>query len=187
MSERRSDVTRAGILQAARARFAAHGYRGATIRAIAGDAGVDPAMVMRYYGNKADLFAVALDVDLRLPDLTAVSRSRLGETLVNHFLRRWEGESEDEILLMLLRSAVSDDAAAERMRTIFREQLMPAIAPVLDNPGEAQQRAGLIATQMLGLALCRHLLKLPPVAEFRRDELITHVGTTIQRYLRHSW
>ncbi|MGH3648749.1 MAG: TetR family transcriptional regulator [Micromonosporaceae bacterium] len=184
MTVRRSDATRADILRAARARFSRHGYQGATIRKIAADAGIDPAMVMRYYGNKADLFAAALDADLRLPDLTAVPRSRLGETLVRHFLHRWEGDPDDDVLLMLLRSAAVDDAAAERMREMFRRQLLPALLPVLDDPGEAPRRAGLIASQMLGLALCRHLLRLPPVATATPEQLVATVGGTIQRYLQ---
>ena len=69
---RRSDATRAAILEAARERFAADGYERATIRAIARDAGIDPSMVMRYYGNKEGLFAAASEFDLRLPALGAV-------------------------------------------------------------------------------------------------------------------
>ncbi|HEY3086690.1 MAG TPA: TetR family transcriptional regulator, partial [Jatrophihabitantaceae bacterium] len=62
---RRSDVTRAEILHAAQTRFATDGYQRATIRAIAADAAIDPSMVMRYYGSKAQLFAAAVDIDLR--------------------------------------------------------------------------------------------------------------------------
>ena len=76
---RRSDATRAEILRAAQVRFAVDGYQKATIRAIAADAGIDPSMVMRYYGNKATLFAAAVDVDLQLPDLTAIPKRRLGD------------------------------------------------------------------------------------------------------------
>ncbi|WP_369028272.1 TetR/AcrR family transcriptional regulator, partial [Nocardia farcinica] len=78
---RSSEETKAVILAAARERFAADGYDRATIRAIAGDAGIDPAMVMRYFGNKERLFAAAAEFDLELPDLTAVPREQIGETL----------------------------------------------------------------------------------------------------------
>ncbi|RZS38856.1 TetR family transcriptional regulator [Herbihabitans rhizosphaerae] len=180
----RSAATRAAILDAAKAHFAVHGYKGATIRAIAADARIDPSMVMRYYGNKADLFTAAVDVDLRLPDFTKVPRSRLGERLVAHFLERWEGESGGDLLVLLPRAVAVDDVAAETMRTIFKRQLVPAISPVIDREIEAPRRAGLIATQMLGLALCRHVLRLPPVAELDHDELVRLIGPTIQRYLR---
>src|SRR5581483_7764256 len=150
---RRSDATRAAILTAARERFAADGYERATIRAIAADAGIDPAMVMRYYGSKDKLFAAAAEFDLRLPDLTTLPRSRVGAALVGHFLDRWEG---DETMLALLRAAVTNETAAERMRAIFATQLGPAAVRLGLTPAQARLRAGLVATQMLGLALCRY-------------------------------
>src|SRR5213592_3788115 len=96
---RRSDATRAAILDAARERFAKDGYERATIRAIAADAGIDPAMVMRYYGSKEKLFAAAAEFDLRLPDLAAVPRGTVGSVLVGHFLDRWESDDSLQALL----------------------------------------------------------------------------------------
>jgi AcrR family transcriptional regulator len=180
---RDSAATRAAILRAAQARFAADGYQRATIRAIATDAGIDPSMVMRYYGSKAELFATAVDIDLRLPDLTAIPRRQLGTTLVAHFLSRWEGSPDSDALLLLLRSAATDPAAADRLRGIFRGQLAPAVRRLVDNPAEASERAGLVATQMLGLALCRAILRLPPVANLDAGALAARIGPTIQRYL----
>jgi len=89
---------------------------------------------MRYYGIKAKLFAAAVDIDLHLPDLTAMPKRRLGQNLVAHFLRRWEGDPADDALLMLLPSAATDDLAAERMRTIFRDQLTPALLGLVGDP-----------------------------------------------------
>src|SRR5437764_15431836 len=106
---RRSDATRAGILAAARGRFATDGYEKATIRAIAADAGIDPSMVMRYYGSKDGLFAAAVDIDLGLPDLGAASPGAAGELLIRRFLTIWEQPPGNELLLTLLRSAVTDD------------------------------------------------------------------------------
>jgi AcrR family transcriptional regulator len=180
---RRSDATRAAILAAARERFAADGYERATIRAIAADAGVDPAMVMRYYGNKAKLFAAAADFDLRVPDLTGVPHAQLGAAMVRHFLQRWDG---DETLMALLRAGVTNEAAAERMRHIFTGQLTPRIAAVCPYPDEARTRAGLVATQMLGLALCRYVLRLPPVVHLSADEVVAWLGPTVERYVTGS-
>jgi AcrR family transcriptional regulator len=180
---RRSEATRAEILRAAQARFAADGYQKATIRAIAADANIDPSMVMRYYGNKAKLFAAAVDLDLRLPDLTAIPKRRLGATLVAHFLQRWEGDPANDALLMLLRSAATDESAAERLRAIFKGQLAPTVRKLVGDPAEAAERAGLIATQMLGLALCRKILRIPPVAALPPATVVARIGPTIQRYL----
>jgi len=177
---RRSDATREAILTAARERFAADGYERATIRAIAADARIDPAMVMRYYGNKEKLFAAAADFDLRLPDLSAIPRAKLGATVVGHFLSRWEG---DETLLALLRAALTNDAAADRMRDIFATQLGPAVVRLGIPPAQARTRAGLVATQLLGLGLCRYALRLPPVVAMPAEDLAAWLGPTVQRYL----
>ncbi|MFF0607106.1 TetR family transcriptional regulator [Nocardia tengchongensis] len=179
---RRSDATRAAILEAARRRFAEDGYRKATIRAIAADAGIDPSMVMRYYGNKDGLFDAALDVDLALPDLGAADPDSVGGLLAARFLELWEQPPTSEILLTLMRSALTDEAVAERTRRIFAQQLMPAVLRFGD-PADAPHRAGLIASQILGLALCRYVLRLPPVVALTQEEIVAEVGPTVQRYL----
>lgn len=183
---RRSDATRERILGAAQARFAADGYDRATLRAIAADAGIDPAMVIRYFGSKAELFAEASRIDLRLPDLSTTPRRRLGQVLVAHFLERWEGDPADDALLLLLRSAATDDSAAERLRDIFARQLVPAVLQVTGDEAEAARRAGLVATQMLGLALCRHIIGLPPVATMPSEVVVATLGPTVQRYLTQA-
>jgi AcrR family transcriptional regulator len=177
---RRSDATRAAILAAARERFATDGYERATIRAIAADADIDPAMVMRYFGNKEKLFAAAADFDLRMPDLTAVPRDEVGRVLASHFLDRWDG---DETLVALLRAAATNEAAAQRMREIFADQVAPAIVTLCGDPAQAAVRAGLVASQALGLALCRYVLQLPPVVAIDRAELVAWLAPTLQRYL----
>lgn len=168
--EKRSDRTKATILRAARDRLAAHGYERTTIRAVAADAGIDPSMVMRYFGNKALLFDAALDVDLRLPDLTGVPVENLPRQLVRHFLTRWEGDPADDALLVLLRSAVTNEHAAARMRDVFAGQVGPALAAVL-GPELAARRAGLLSAQLLGLALTRYLLRLPAVTALSAQQI----------------
>lgn len=179
----RSDQTRAAILAAARRRFGAEGYERATIRAIAADAGIDPSMVMRYYGSKDGLFAAAADIDLNLPDLRAVPRDRVGGILVRHFVQRWEGGLADEVLIVLFRSAVTNESAAERLRAVFGGQVARALAGVVDDPAEAPVRAALVSTQLLGVALCRYILRLPPVLALDAASLVAHVSPTVQRYL----
>jgi AcrR family transcriptional regulator len=175
---RSSAETKAVILAAARERFAQSGFERATIRAIAADANIDPSMVMRYFGNKNQLFAAAADFDLALPDLSDVDRAQVGPRMVSHFVNRWE---RDEALIVLLRSSTTNAEAAQRMREIFTTQLLPVIAKI--NPNAPERRAALVATQVLGLALCRYVLRLPPVVAMSRDEVVGWLGPTIQRYL----
>ena len=177
---RRSDATRAAIRNAARERFAADGYERATIRAIASDAAIDPSMVIRYFSSKEKLFAAAAEFDLQLPEPSSIPRAEAGWVLVGHFLDRWEG---DDTLLALLRTAVTHAAAAERMRAVFADQLAPLLAQLCPDPAQAPTRAGLVATQMLGLALCRYVLRLPPVVELDRDAIRAWLGPTVHRYV----
>ncbi|MCX5140999.1 MULTISPECIES: TetR/AcrR family transcriptional regulator [unclassified Streptomyces] len=179
-THRRSDATKAAILEAARERFAADGYERATIRSIARDANIDPSMVMRYYGNKEGLFAAASVIDLRMPELGAVSGRHIGAVLVGHFLDRWE---RDDVLTALLRVGATNEAGAGRMRAVFAEQLGPVAAAVCPCPAEAPRRAALVTSQLLGMALARYVLRIEPAVSMDRDELIAWLAPVIQRYL----
>ncbi|WP_006241452.1 TetR family transcriptional regulator [Mycolicibacterium tusciae] len=175
---RSSEQTKAVILAAAREQFAKSGFERATIRAIAADANIDPSMVMRYFGSKDQLFAAAADLDLQLPDLSDVDRDQVGTALVDHFMNRWE---RDEVLIVLLRASATNAEAAQRMRSMFASQLLPVIVKI--NPDAPERRAALIATQTLGLALCRYVLQLPPIVTMPHDEAVAWLGPTVQRYL----
>jgi AcrR family transcriptional regulator len=169
-SAKRSDRTKTAILRATRQRLAAHGYDRTTIRAVAADAGIDPSMVMRYFGSKAQLFDAALDIDLRLPDLSAVSPDELPRMLVRLFLDRWESDPTGDALLVLLRSAVTNEHAAAQVRQIFATQVAPALTVAMGQDLAARV-AGLIAAQLLGLGLTRYLLRLPAVTALTPDEI----------------
>ncbi|WP_028802675.1 TetR family transcriptional regulator [Streptomyces sp. 142MFCol3.1] len=177
---RRSDATRTAILDAARARFAADGYERATIRAIARDARIDPSMVMRYYGSKDGLFAAVLDVDLRLPDPAGFDPRDVGRVLVSHFLDMWE---ENGVLTAILRVGVTNQAGAERLQGIFKDQLTPVARRACPDPEQAPARAALCASQLLGLALTRYVLRIGPAVALSRAEIVAWLGPTVQRYL----
>jgi AcrR family transcriptional regulator len=175
---RKSDRTRAAILDAAQKLFAQHGHGRTTVRDIAAKASIDPALVIRYFGSKDELFVRAAAFDLRMPDLSKVKRSQIGDTLIRRFLELGEGFTG---MTVLLRSAASNDYAASRVRELFAAKVLPAFARV-GSRADAAERAGLVASQLLGLALCRYILKIPPVAEMSAEEIVKHIGPTIQRY-----
>jgi AcrR family transcriptional regulator len=178
----KSDRTRQAIEAAARKLFSANGFDRTTVRDIAAEAGIDPALVIRYFGSKDELFALVAQFDLKLPDLSAVDPAVMGETLVRHYIRVWEGEIGPQGLPVLLRSAASNDKAAGHMREIFRTQVLPAVARVTGR-AEAPERAALVASQLLGMALCRYILKMPPLVAMPHEALIVEVGRAIQGYL----
>ncbi|GAA1357468.1 TetR family transcriptional regulator [Streptomyces beijiangensis] len=177
---RSSEVTKGVILAAARERFAADGYERATIRSIARDAEIDPSMVMRYFGNKEGLFVAASAFELRLPELGALPGKHIGAVLVSHFLDRWE---QDEVLTALLRVGVTNAAGAERMQEILRQQIGPVAAGVCPYPEQAPQRALLVTTQILGMAMARYVLRIPAAVAMDRDEVVAWLAPTVQRYL----
>ena len=178
----RSRAAREAILAAARRRFTSEGYDRTTIRMVAADAGLDPSMVMRYYGSKEGLFSAALGVDLRLPDPADVPRGELGAMLARHFVKVWEGDPADETVLILLRSAISHAAAADRIREMFAGQVVPMVRRATGDAPDAEVRAGLISTHLLGTALTRYILRLPPVAGLDADTLVAVLGPVLQHF-----
>lgn len=178
----KSQRTKAAILKAAQELFADQGYERATVRDIAARAAIDPAMVIRYFGSKEALFARATAFDLRLPNLAVIARRDLGRTLVAHFLEVWEGSLANGSLISLLRAAASNEDAAGAVRAIFGGQVVPMLAQVVP-PAELPLRAGLVATQIMGLAVTRYVLKVPPVVAMDRAQIVRLLGPTMQRYV----
>jgi len=179
---KKSERTKSAILAAARAAFTEKGYENTTIRAIAAAAEVDPALVIRYFGSKEELFAVAADFKLSAGFPVQVDPAEIGRTLADNYLRLWEGDQQEQGLPLLLRSAASSEQAAARIREIFEKQTVPLIAAISGKAG-ASERAALVVSQTLGMALCRYILKIPPLANMPRKKLVEAIGKTLQRYM----
>jgi AcrR family transcriptional regulator len=185
--------TREAILDSARRQFAEHGYDGATIRAIAAGAGVDPALVHHFYGSKERLFAAAMQlpvvpsemISAALADPSRRADVSLGMHLVASALALWENEELRGPFLALLRSAVTSEQATAMLREFLTEAILTPVAAVMRDadPVSAPFRASLIASQVLGLAFSRYVLRLGPIARASGDELVAAIGPNIDRYL----
>lgn len=186
--------TRAAIGEAARAQFAARGYDGATIRGIAAAANVDPALVHHYYGSKEALFAAAMRMRV-LPSevMTAAlaghqDQGDTGARMVKAALTLWESDDVKDTFLGLLRSAVTSEGAAAMLRDFVADSVLGTMVRVTGlaeraSPAEAGYRAAMVATQMLGLAMTRFVLRLPAVTAASVDELAATIGPSVERYL----
>jgi AcrR family transcriptional regulator len=180
-----SGGTREKIVAAARSHFSEAGFEGATIRGIAAAAAVDPALVHHYFGTKEGVFMAAVNFPVDpsefLPRLLAPGLKGLGERLVHFFLETWDSP-DGSPMLGLLKSVVSNEAAAALLRDfVSREVLGPlAVAIKLDQP---QLRASLAASQLIGLAMLRYVVKLEPLASASQDEVAGWLGPSVQRYL----
>lgn len=170
------------ILEAARTLFAERGYERTTIRGIGAHAGVDPALVVHYFGNKDSLFAKAVRVGLEVPDLRQMEGYSAGACLVSYFLDAMEKGGTGTRLIALLRACVSQESAMQTLQTIIQRRLQNVLAELLP-ADEIGLRSGLIATQMVGLAMTRYILKIPSVAGLPKDEVIQRLGPVIQHHL----
>ena len=177
--------TRERILGAARTQFGREGYDKATLREIAAGAGVDPALIPHYFGSKEGVFLAAVefpvDPSLFIPRLLEPGVEGLGERLVTFFLETWDSPAGSS-LLALIRSVVSSDLAAELLREFVTREVLGrlAVAIQLDQP---QLRASLVATQLVGLAMLRYVIKVEALKSASREELAGWIGPSIQRYL----
>jgi AcrR family transcriptional regulator len=175
---RDGEVTRSTILATARSQFGKHGFERTTIRSIASAAGVDPALVMHYFGSKAELFAAASRFDITFPDLSDVAPDRVVDVLLPMFVGVW---GPDGPFLPLLRAAATNAAAADALLEVFVERVAPALAAVVSD--RAADRAALVGSQLLGLAVARYVLRIPSLAAMDDASLIEWLRPVISHYL----
>ena len=175
--------TREAILSAARELFGARGYDGATIRAIAGQAGVDPALVHHFYGSKENVFVAAMRVPFNpadvLPDVLDGPREEIAERLLRFFLGVWNDPDSRAAFLGLIRSGMTNEAAAAMVRQFLRQALVARATGVL---GISPLRAEAAMSHLIGMMMMRYVLRLEPLASADEDELVSTVAPSIQRY-----
>ena len=140
-------------------------------------------MVIRYFGDKRGLFTAATTVDVEVPDLSVLPEEQRGRAVVEHFLRIWDDGASSDLLSVLLRSAMTDPVARDRVVEIVEAHMLPMVTAVVSDEDEAPTRTGLIAGQVLGLALSRKVLELPLTTDIPAQVLVNSVGATIQQYL----
>lgn len=197
--------TRQAILSSARSCFADHGYDGATIRAIAAGAGVDPALVHHFYGSKEALFAAAMQLPVVPSEVLAAALAGTGasagscagagagssagagtgELVIRAALGMWESADLRDTFLGLLRSALTSEQAAAMLREFLADAILGPVALLAEgtDPADAEYRAAMVASQVVGLALTRYVLAFGPVATASADDLAATMGPTLDRYL----
>ena len=183
-------TTRDAILAAARERFSEQGYDRVRMRDVAADAGVDVALVTYHFGSKDGLFEAALEMPRPMAALMAdVLEHGEIDDFAERFLRRvlevWDDERTGGPLVGLVRSAMSHPPAAEQLRAFVQAELLGRVAARLDLP-DANQRAALFGSQLIGLMLYRHVLHVEPVASMDREELVQRAAPALQRHLTGS-
>ena len=181
--------TRTAVLTAAKRAFGAQGYGATSVRAVAREAGVDPSLVLHFFGSKDGLFEAALELPFDPSGLVPVLLAggpveELGERVVRTFVGTWDALPGQGPMLAMLRSAVSHEDSAERLRSLLlRVMFRPVARGAGAADGEVDARAALLASQVVGLAFARYVLQLEPLASASADELVPLLAPTLQRYL----
>lgn len=179
-------TSRKEILAAARKLFSERGYQEATMRAIAAEAGVDAALVVHFFDNKATLLAEAIewpfDPEVEMPKLLVDGKHQAGEHLVRLFVRTWDDEGSRNPILILLRAATIEPQAAEMLREFMRRRLYRPLMERL-RADEPELRSDLVLSQLLGLGLIRYILYLEPLASASPDQVVEWIAPAVQRYL----
>jgi AcrR family transcriptional regulator len=181
-----SSGTRDAILDSARRIFGEVGYNATSIRRVAQDAGVDPALVHHYFGAKEQLFVAAMALPVNPADLVAPlllgDRDRIGERVMRTFLSVWDSEPMRAPMLAMIRSAVQHDQAAAMLRDFIESVIVARVVGALEVEN-IEWRASLVATQVLGLAIGRYIVKVEPLASADPEDVIAAIAPTVQRYI----
>lgn len=182
-----SPDTRSEIVEAARKVFGELGYDRATLRGIAREAGVDPSLIYHYFAAKDELFAASIHLPIppaeTLRGVFEADSDDVGRGLAETFFSVWEQEEARAALLGILRSAMGgEDRAVEAFRQFLTTALLDQISPLIAGE-DARLRALLMASQLVGVAMTRYVMKLEPIASTSVDDIIEMVAPRIQSYV----
>jgi len=179
-------VSRDAVLAAAKKRFAMEGFEKTTLRAIADDARVDPSMVLYLFGSKAELFRESLRLIID-PDVLVAALLEgdgdIGTRMARAYLGIWENPDTGTTMVAMLQSATSNPDAHEAFRGFIQNYVLTALSTALGGGEDAPLRAMLAATNLVGTAILRYIMQVPPLAALSVDDVVRLVAPTITRYL----
>ena len=182
-------VSRDAVLRAAKQRFAVEGYEKTTLRSIANDAHVDPSMVLYLFGSKAELFRESLrliiDPELLVAAL-ADGEGDIGTRMVRTYVGIWEHPDTAASMVAMLQSATSNSDAHEAFRAFMQSYVLTAVSGALGGGEQARLRAMLAATNLVGTAILRYVMPVPPLAALPTDDVVKLIAPSVTRYLTAS-
>jgi AcrR family transcriptional regulator len=178
--------TRDAIIEAARKQFSEKGYQGTTLRNVGAAAGVDPRLILHYFGSKQQLFVQSLelpiDPEMVLERLFAPGPGTIGERAAETIVAVLEDKTSRRVMVSVIRAAASEPEAAELIREMLTTSFL---LPVAERVGGSnpQLRATLAASQIVGLGMARHVVGLAPLAGASREQLVRAVAPVFDHYL----
>jgi AcrR family transcriptional regulator len=171
---------------AARRRFAEHGYDRTTLRAVAREAEVDPALVAHFFGSKQRLFLSVVELPFDpaqvMPAILAGDRREVGLRFARFVVGLLESPESRSRVVGIVRAAASEPAAARVVREVLTGRILGPLAAALGT-GDSELRAALVGSQVVGLVMARYVVGVEPLAALEQEELVDAVAPTFQRYL----
>ncbi|WP_313955651.1 TetR family transcriptional regulator [Paenarthrobacter nicotinovorans] len=174
-------------MAAARSLFAEQGFDATSLRQVAREAGVDPAMVHHFFKGKDELFAASVELPADpaevLSEVASADPHARAEVVVRAVLELWEGPAQ-HAMVAFARGTIGSRAKTTLMKEVVTRAVLPRIMDGL--PGSAEEvrlRGNLVATQVVGLVLARYVIRLQPLASAPREEVVRLVAPNIQHYL----
>ena len=181
---------REAILAAARRQFADAGFQRTTLRSVASRAGVDPRLVLHYFGSKAGLFEASVelpvDPEALIDRIFAGDAADIGRRAGEALLAIVDDAATRGGFHALLRAAVADPDAAASIRDVLASRLLGPIADRIGGP-HGEQRAAMLSTLLVGVAIGRHIVAFQPLATMSRDMLLDALAPVIEHYLLDDW
>lgn len=178
--------TRDAILDAARRQFAEHGYDRTTLRSVAAEAAVDPALVVHFFGSKQKLFLAGVDLPIDpaalAEEIGSAPRSEVGARMATFLLTALENPDVRNRWIAMVRAATSEPEAARRLREILETRLFTPLAEAL-GVEDAQFRATLAGSHIVGIGMARYIVGVEPIASAASSKIAAALGPTLQRYL----
>ena len=182
--------TRSAIVAEARRQFGEVGYGQTTLRNVASAVGVDPRLVLHYFGSKRGLFEAAIELPID-PEVivNAVLRAEdgdVGTRAAQFMLAVLDDPARRQVFIGLLRAAISDPEATPLIRDVLAERMLLPIARGV-GADQPELRAAMMAAQVVGLAVARHIIGIEPLASAPHDVLVRALAPVVRHYLAADW
>lgn len=183
--------TKETIKQAALALFSLHGYDKVSLRAVAREADVDPALIHHYFASKADLFTSSvLDIDLNpeavLARINAGPREEIGQRAVREFVSAWQKPGAKDRFTAMFRAAVNDEEARRPLVEFLNREIFVKLTQAQGHTN-ATVRANLAVSAILGLVMARDILEISALETLKQEDLVLGLGAALQQHLVEPW
>jgi AcrR family transcriptional regulator len=179
-------TTREDILRVARRRFLADGYERVTLRSVAAEAGVDVALISYFYGSKSGLFGATMRISANparlIEQATHGDLASLPDRLLTKLVTTWDDPDVGAGLRAMAEAATREPEVSRVLREMVQTEIVARIAERVGGT-DATARAGVVASQALGIIFGRYVLRIEPLVSMPADELVARVAPAMRAAL----